>query len=200
LRKATEVRLQTLTGAALLPYLPALGALRVEIFRDWPYIYDGDARYEETYLRTYAEAPRAAVIAAFDDDELVGAATCLPLAAEPENVKQPLADAGFDVAEVFYFGESVLRKAYRGRGIGVRFFELREMHARSFGVYKMAAFCAVERPDSHPDKPVEFVKLDEFWGKRGFIKQHGIKCKMSWRDLGETQETGKNLVFWTKNL
>jgi GNAT superfamily N-acetyltransferase len=200
LRKATEVRLQTLTGTALLPYLPALGQLRVEVFRDWPYIYDGDAAYEETYLRTYAAAARAAVIAAFDGAEIVGAATCLPLTDEPPDMQRVFTDAGMDAPSVFYFGESVLRRAYRGQGIGVRFFEHREAHARSFGTYTTAAFCAVERPDTHPLKPVGFIPLDAFWSRRGFTQQPGLRCKMSWLDLGERQETEKYLTFWTKNL
>ncbi len=200
MQKATELRLQTLTGATLLPYLPALGQLRVEVFRDWPYIYDGDAAYEETYLQTYAAAARAAVIAAFDGEEIVGAATCLPLTDEPLHMQQVFTDAGMDAASVFYFGESVLRSTYRGQGIGVRFFQHREAHARSFGTYTTAAFCAVERPDNHPLKPLDFIPLDAFWAKRGFTRQPGLRCKMSWQDLGETQETEKYLTFWTKKL
>ncbi len=38
---------------------------------------------------------------------------------------------GYDPAEVFYLGESVLLSEYCGRGIGVRFFEQREAHARA---------------------------------------------------------------------
>jgi GNAT superfamily N-acetyltransferase len=195
-----NISLRTLTGAALLPYLPALGELRVEVFRDWPYIYDGDAGYEETYLRTYADADRAAVICAFDGAELVGAATCLPLAAEPAHMQQPLAEAGFDVAAVFYFGESVLRKTYRGQGIGVAFFEAREAHARKFGMYETAAFCAVQRAETHKLKPAGFVPLDAFWGKRGYTKQPNLQCRLSWRDVGETAESEKTLTFWTKPL
>jgi GNAT superfamily N-acetyltransferase len=115
-------------------------------------------------------------------------------------MQQVFTDAGMDAASVFYFGESVLRRAYRGQGIGVRFFEHREAHARSFGTYTTAAFCAVERPDTHPLKPVGFISLDAFWSKRGFTQQPGLRCKMSWLDLGERQDTEKYLIFWTKKL
>ncbi len=183
-----------------MPYLSVLGALRVEVFRDWPYIYDGDAAYEETYLKTYANAERAAVIMAFDGDEVVGAATCLALADEPLAMQQPFTDAGMDVARIFYFGESVLRKTYRGQGIGVGFFEAREAHARQFGVYHTAAFCAVERPAGHALQPADFTPLHGFWAKRGFNRQPSLQCKMSWLDLGETQQTEKTMMFWTKTL
>lgn len=170
------------------------------MFADWPYIYDGSLAYEETYMQSYAAAPRAAVIAAFDGEQVIGAATCLPLSDEPARIQQPFMQAGLAVDEVFYFGESVLRKSYRGQGIGVGFFAAREAHARSFGTYTTTAFCAVDRPANHPLKPVDFTPLDAFWSKRGYTKRPGMQCEMSWRDRDETTESVKTLTFWTKPL
>jgi len=191
------LRVQTLTGAAIMPHLPALARLRITVFRDWPYIYDGDAAYEENYLQIYAASPRAAIVFAFDGDMIIGASTCLPLADETENIRAPFAE---HAGKVFYFGESVLLKEYRGSGLGVKFFAAREAHARSFGTYETAAFCAVQRPETHRLRPAGFVPLDEFWKKRGYTKQPHLQCKMSWADLNESQETEKTLTFWTKPL
>jgi len=78
------VRLETLTpGRALDRLLGPLAGLRIEIFRDWPYLYDGSRDYEARYLARFATAPGAVLVAAFDGDELVGASTGLPLASEP---------------------------------------------------------------------------------------------------------------------
>ncbi len=198
--KLTEITLKTLTGKAIAPYLLELAALRIEVFRDWPYIYDGNPTYEEKYLQTYVDAELAAVVVAFAGDEVVGAATCLPLTAEPAHVQQPFVANARDPGDYFYFGESVLRKAYRGQGIGVGFFEAREAQARRFDIYKTATFCAVQRPTEHPLRPAGFVPLDTFWGKRGYAKQPHLQCKMSWTDRGETEQTEKTLTFWTKNL
>ncbi len=189
--------MQTLTGAAITPHLPELARLRITVFRDWPYIYDGDAAYEENYLRIYAASPRAAIVFAFDGEKIIGASTCLPLADETENVRAPFAE---HAGKVFYFGESVLLKEYRGHGLGVKFFAAREAHARSFGEYETAAFCAVQRPEMHPLRPAGCVPLDEFWKKRGYTRQPHLQCRMAWQDLDETQETEKTLIFWTKPL
>lgn len=35
------ITLETLSGAALLPHLDAVAALRIAVFRDWRYPYDG---------------------------------------------------------------------------------------------------------------------------------------------------------------
>ncbi len=187
----------TLAGAAITPHLPALARLRITVFRDWPYIYDGNAAYEENYLQIYAASPRAAIVFAFDGEKIIGASTCLPLADEPENLRAPFGDDG---TKIFYFGESVLLKAYRGHGLGVKFFAAREAHARSFGAYETAAFCAVQRPDTHPLRPADYGPLDEFWKHRGYTKQPHLQCKMSWADLNETEETEKTLTFWKKPL
>ncbi len=183
-----------------MPYLPDLAALRTEVFFEWPYLYVGSRSYESEYLRGLGRAERAAVIAAFAGDKVVGMATCLPLSDEPDNVQQPFLDHGLNPRDYFYFGESVLRKEYRGRGVGVAFFAAREAQARKFGDYKFAAFCAVQRPDDHPLKPTDFVPLDAFWGKRGYTKQPHLTCQMSWLDRGETEKTFKPLTFWTKAL
>ena len=49
------ITLECLSGAALLPHLDAVAALRIAVFRDWPYLYDGDAAYEREYLDAYAQ-------------------------------------------------------------------------------------------------------------------------------------------------
>ena len=36
------ITLQSLSGAALLPHLDEVAKLRIAVFRDWPYLYDGD--------------------------------------------------------------------------------------------------------------------------------------------------------------
>jgi GNAT superfamily N-acetyltransferase len=189
-----------LTGTAISPFLSDLAALRISVFRDFPYLYDGDPAYEQTYLQTYIAAPRAAVVLARDGERIVGATTCLPLADETPNVQKPFLEAGRDVSSIFYFGESVLAPPYRGRGIGVRFFEAREAHARTFGEYETATFCAVNRPGDHPLRPAGYRPLDRFWTQRGFTRQPEMTCRMAWRDIGETDETEKSLTFWTKRL
>lgn len=188
-----------MTGAAILPLLPALARLRIEVFRDFPYLYDGSFDYEQRYLRTYVTAEDAAVIVAEDGDAVIGASTCLAMRAETPNIQQPFIAAGMDIANIFYFGESVLEKAYRGRGIGVAFFEQREAQARTTG-HSLATFCAVQRPEDHKLRPAGHVPLDTFWHKRGYTKQPNLVCQMSWRDIGEPAETAKTLVFWTKTL
>ena len=58
----TEPRVEAITGAAVAQYLAALAVLRIEVFREWPDLYDGDVAYEERYLAPYA-ATRGSITA-----------------------------------------------------------------------------------------------------------------------------------------
>lgn len=127
------LRYEKLTGPALKAVIPDLAALRIAVFRDWPYLYEGSREYEETYLARYAENPRAIVIGAYDGVRLVGASTATPLASEIEEFRAPFEKHGYDVSRVFYFGESILLPDYRGQGAGHVFFDEREAQARAAG-------------------------------------------------------------------
>lgn len=179
-------------------YLADLARLRVAVFRDYPYLYEGSLDYEQKYLTRYAEEGTALFIAR-DAKRIVGASTAMPLSLQDAEVILPLTRAGLDVTSSFYFGESVLLSAYRGRGIGHAFFDLREETARQAG-FKRATFCAVERPDHHPQKPVGYQGHDVFWRKRGYARRPELVAHFSWRDLGDSEPSVKPMVFWTKEL
>ena len=113
-----RIELVDFSGPGFAPHVDALAVLRIEVFRDWPYLYDGDAAYEADYLRAYTDSTDAVIVAAWDGGRLVGAATGAPMEDHAEDFGAPLEGAGFDLSDVFYCGESVLLPAYRGRGIG----------------------------------------------------------------------------------
>jgi len=194
------LRLERLSGEKLNQYIPELARLRIQVFRDWPYLYDGDLAYEEKYLRTYIEAPNSVIVLAFDGDKVVGASTGIPLKHETDEVKAPFIDAGYDVEQIFYCGESVLISDYRGQGAGVAFFEHREAHAQEVGSFSFSCFCGVQRPQDHPRRPADYVPLDNFWRKRGYEKHDDLNTTFSWKELDEDQESPKPMTFWMKRI
>ncbi len=176
-----------------------LAALRIEVFRAFPYLYDGDAGYERDYLATYVKAPGAVVIGTFDGEALVGAATASPLGEHHGEFAAPFGERGLDIDDFFYFGESVLKEGYRGRGIGVRFFEERERAAREQNFAK-CVFSAVVRPADHPMRPADYVPLDVFWRKRGYRRIEGLETHYSWRDGGADEASDKPMEYWIKEF
>jgi GNAT superfamily N-acetyltransferase len=193
-----DIRIERWGGATLEQFIPDLARLRIEVFRDFPYLYDGNFDYEKKYLQTYIDCPESVIVIAFDGDKVVGASTAIPMKYETEPLKMPFVEHGYNLDEVFYCSESVLDKNYRGLGIGVRFFEQREAHADDLGGFKHICFCCVERPVNHPRRPADYVPLDQFWNKRGYVKHPELTTSYSWKDLDEDYETLKPMTFWLK--
>lgn len=194
-----DIRIERVSGTALKHYIPELARLRIEVFRDFPYLYDGDYDYEKKYLQTYIDTPDSVIVLAFDGEIVVGASTAIPMQYETDQLKKPFLEQGYTLDEVFYCSESVLNKDYRGLGLGVQFFEQREAHAQELGGFKVITFCCVERPLDHPRRPANYVPLDLFWNKRGYVKHPELKTTYSWKDLDEIQETPKPMTFWLKS-
>jgi GNAT superfamily N-acetyltransferase len=193
------VSVACLTGGDAAKYLDDVARLRIRIFRDFPYLYDGDLTYEEEYLGRYLQAPNFALILVRDGDTVVGASTCLPLSQEIYEIHLPLVGAGYKADNIIYLGESVLDKKYRGQGIGKAFFQEREAHGQRLKK-SLASFCAVERPTTHPLCPQAYLPLDVFWQKQGYQKLPKVQTTLSWKDVDQPRETNKQLTFWIKKL
>ncbi|WP_043363649.1 GNAT family N-acetyltransferase [Belnapia sp. F-4-1] len=192
------MRLETLEGSAARAALPALTRLRITVFAEWPYLYDGDAGQEEAYLATLVGGRDAAVVIAWDGAEPVGMATCQPMRDSYATVREAFCRRGLDPARFCYFGESVLLPAFRGQGIGVGFFHAREAHARRVGL-GATAFCSVVRNANDPRQPRDHVPLDGFWRRRGYAPRPDLSCIFHWREHGDAAETPHALGFWVKD-
>lgn len=192
--------IKTVTGHNLKPYLSDLAQLRIEVFREFPYLYDGSPDYEKSYLDTYLQSGQSIAILVFDDDQLVGASTGLPMNHEEEDFRRPFLEKGYDPSTVFYCGESILKKDYRGRGIYRHFFEEREFHAKRLGGFDLICFCAVQRPSDHLLRPNDYKPLDPIWQKFGYEKRPQLTTTYRWKDVDEESESDKTMVFWVKGI
>ena len=193
------IRVERLDGNDLLEALDDVARLRIEVFRDWPYLYDGDAAYERAYLQTYRDSANAILAAAFDGGRIVGASTGTPMEEHADDFGAAFGGQGIALTDIFYCAESVLLPAYRGQGIGHAFFDAREAHARALG-RRYSAFCGVVRPASHPLKPSDYAPLDPFWRKRGYTPVEGAVAHFRWKDIDQERETDHPLQFWMRPL
>jgi hypothetical protein len=199
---STPLAIHRFTGRdpELRAFLPDLARLRIQVFRDFPYLYDGTVEYEEKYLETYLRCPESIVVLVLDGENVVGATTGLPMDAETAEFQQPFLDAGYDPARIFYCAESVLLPAYRGRGVYPRFFAEREGHAESLERFDLCCFCCVQRPEDHPLRPADYVPLDRVWTKFGYARHSELTTTYDWKDVDAAEESPKPMVFWLKSL
>ena len=193
------IRVERLTGDALARALPEVARLRIAVFRAFPYLYDGDAAYEERYLQVYRESEDAILVGAYDGARLVGAATGTPMEDHAGDFGAAFAGTGIALERIFYCAESVLLPEYRGQGVGHRFFDLREAQARALG-REFTAFCAVIRPGDHPARPEGYQPLDAFWRKRGYAPVEGAVARFGWKEIGAADECAHDLQFWMRAL
>lgn len=193
-------RVACISGTAIGAYLDDVARLRIAVFREYPYLYDGDADYEARYLQTYLRSPDSVFVLAFDGGRVIGASTGLPLADEEADFQRPFVERGIEVGDVFYCAESVLLPDYRGRGIGHRFFDEREAHARRLQRFRWTAFAAVDRAADDPRRPPNARSNDAFWTARGYRRQPGMTMQLAWKELDEAHESEKPLTFWLRPL
>jgi GNAT superfamily N-acetyltransferase len=185
-----------LRGEEARRYVDQLASIRLKVFWEYPYLYEGTLEYEKKYLETYFKAKNSFIFLVQDGDKIVGATTSILASEEEESFQRVFTSP----EKVFYFGESVLLHEYRGRGLGKKFFEEREAFARSIPGVKTLSFCAVERSATHPLKPADYKPLDEFWNMMGFHKSPGLTTEYEWQDRNELQSTKKKMQYWIKEI
>lgn len=157
-----HLQLITLRGLAINPYLSSVAKLEIDIFREYPYLYEENLVNQINYVKRYAECVNSIMVLVLDGNDIVGVSTGIPLSFDTEKFKKTFVDNGVDIQQVYYLGESLLLPAYRGKKIYHDFFEKRETAAMECGC-TISAFISVERPLDDPRRPVDYVPLDMVW-------------------------------------
>lgn len=190
---------QLLTGAAMAGCLDVLATLRLEIFREYPYLYDGRRDNELAYLQTYAQAPDGCVILVHDADAVVGAVTGMPFIHEGVEMLAAFSGSGLAVDDLYYVGELLLFPAYRARRLGVQLLAHLEEHVCSLGRYRRLACVTVARPDDHPCRPEGFVPITRFMARTGFVSLPGVTTHFAWHETDGIRRNHR-MQFWIKEL
>lgn len=193
------VEVRILSGQEISDHAEDVARLRIAVFRDWPYLYDGELAYERQYVESYRDHAGALLVGAFDLGRLVGASTSTPLEDLSAEFAAPFSARGIPRDHVLWGPESVLLPLYRGQGIGHRFFDFREAHARALG-RSHVAFASILRPDTDPARPANARSNDAFWRGRGYQPMDGAQVTFEWRDVGDKVETPKQLQVWWRAL
>ena len=164
-----EILIRSFIGSSIQPYLNSIARLRLEVFRDFPYLYESTLENEIAVVQAHIRCPDAIAVLVFDGSTVVGVSTGIPADQKEADFQKVLADHEIAPARAFYFSESVLLKQYRGRGIGHHFYDLREDHVKNLKNYDSICFFTVPRANNDPERPADYLPLSEFWTKRGYV-------------------------------
>lgn len=190
---------QLLTGSAITDGLDDMASLRLDIFKEYPYLYMGRREDEHTYLNTYAEAPDACAILAYDGACIIGAATGMPLIHEDVQMRDAFAGTALPPNEIYYVGELLFLPGYRNGGLGHKLLARIENHIRSLGIYRSLTCATVERPDDHPLRPLDYIPITRFLDQTGFTRLTGVTTHFTWLETDGVKRD-HSMQFWGKDL
>ncbi len=193
------LKLVTLRGVEITPYVTSIAKLEMEIFSEYPYLYEIELSGQINYVKRFAECEQGIVVLAMEADNIAGLSTGIPLLFDTEPFKKPFIDNCINIERVFYLGETLLLPEYRGKGIYRHLFAKREAMALEHG-YSICAFISVERSPDDPRQPVNYMPLDAVWQHFGYKKHPELSLEFEWRDVGENNSSKKKLVYWIKEL
>ncbi len=196
----TDIHIRSFTGPGLKPYLHAIAKLRMEVFTEYPYFEDPDLTREMEHLRQICANKETIGVLIFDNTTLVGVSLGCPMISEEAAVQKPFLERRLDINAYYFFGDSALLKPYRGRGIGRHFFDTRETHILQFKKFKHICFCVPDCGELDPNRPKDYIPLNDFWRKRGYVHHPEIKCTLSWKRIGEPGPGKIPMSFWIKQV
>ncbi len=186
-------------GPDIESYIDKLASLRVDIFREYPYLYKGNIKHERSYLRRYSQSPEAVLITVSHDESLAGAVTAIPLKDEMAELKAPFIETTYPIDKIFYIGELLFYPPYRNKGFGSQLLETVESYIRSTGNYRYLTAATVARPDDHPERPEGYLPISRFLKRNGFVPLTGVTAVFAWPELDGISRD-HTMQFWIKDL
>lgn len=196
----TDIHVRSFSGAGIKPYIHSIAKLRSEVLRDYPYFEEPDLNYNTQYLRDISSCKEAIAVLIFDNTTLVGVSLGYPFALERGLFHQPFKEKQLDIATYYFFGESILLKPYRGRGIGHHFFDAREAHVAHLHAFKHICFCVPLQIESSEGRPSDFVPLHDFWRKRGYVHHPEMSIHASKNRTEGAPPQESLMTFWIKEI
>lgn len=191
----SAVTIREFRGAEAEPYVEAIARLRIDNFREFPYLYDGDLDYERAYLATYFRSASAKIYLVFDGDKAVGFSNSILLSEESDDFTKPFRDKGFALEEYLYIGEAILNPPYRGRKLFHALAKLHEDRIRA-EAHKNVLCYSVVRSEDHPLRPEGYKPIEALWTRLGFHHDPELDVPMAWKQVDTGKEEENILAAW----
>ena len=176
-------------GKEVASLIPEFAHLRMTVFREPPYSYEGNFAEELEYLAMYAKSSDSVFVIAKDGDRMIGAATGLPLDHSLHKMRDFFIQKGIGIGSWFYLGEIILLKEYRQRKLGHKMYQVFEKTVGEIGSYDRIACMELNHA------PAELFLI-----RQGFIKVPQLILNHSWKEIGSEGETNHPMIFLMKAL
>lgn len=192
------VQVKTFEGPAITQHLDEIARLNNQIYREYPYLYNGEDAEYSSYLKSYAQTENSLVCIAYDHGKAVGLAAAMPLAKSRDFYSTPFSENGYNVQQIFYLGEFGLAPQFQGHGITDAMYQKIQDFAKAKG-YETVSLWELNNP-SPTQKPAGYIPREDFWKKLGFIQHPELNFTISWTNINETEESPHKAIYWLKKL
>lgn len=191
-------------GADCAKCMDYLVDLKIETFREFPYLYIGTQEFEREYIGGYPKNQDSCFALAYVGQELAGILTGTPLQVicdREADILKAFTQLELHIPDYYFFGEVITLEQFRNQGIATKNFEVLEQHARKLG-YKHVCFITVEREDTHPLKPENYKGPTSLFIKLGYAKttMHFVWVWPTLQLDGTVQNVENIVAMWVKNL
>jgi hypothetical protein len=153
-----SISIDVLKGPEVIPYLQKVAQLRIEFYRNYPYLYEGNLTDEETYLSMYAKSKDSLLVIAKNGDDVVGAVTGIPMLETKKENKWLYTQKQTPDEHIFYLGELVLSQDYQNSTLQEMLYLQLENAVKGLEKYSILAVCEIERSP-------EALSLQRFFGQ-----------------------------------
>lgn len=194
-----NIRIRVFDGQSARAYFDDIARIRLTLFKEYPYLYEGTVAREAENFEPYFMSQRVTILLVFDNDQVVGFINSIPLEEEDAGTKAPFIEQGLPIEKYVYIGEVMLYPHYRGLGIAKTSLAFLEQKARTEG-FEYTTFITVERPEDHPCKTHGYQPLDAMWQHLGYARIPNAYAYYTWSQVDTQTPTNNVLAVWSKKL
>lgn len=194
-----DLTLRVLQGRDAQPYCEKIASLRITMFKEYPYLYEGILEEETEYLEMYFRSFESLLFLVFDQEALVAFASALPLDQSIQELNTPLLEQKIHPRDCLYIGELMITSPYRGRGILRYFLDSYEKFAIRKG-YSHLIFMTIKRTLSHKMCPENYRNPDPIWQHFGYERLPHKPLILTWKQIDTRQQEKNELDLWGKNI
>lgn len=198
---ADPIKIEKMQGTQIDPYLAEIIQFVTKMYRDYPYLYNGDDAGYQQYLNTYAQAKEGVIFVAFDGKKIVGVASGMPMADSRDIFKPTLVRHGYSIKNIYYIGEFGVSPEYHGKGIESTLMSKMEQFIKEHKQYNTISLWELNPASSSQTQraPTHFPN-GIFLQNNGFAYHPELNFIVHWTNINEKHESPHLAVYWLKDL
>ena len=190
------------TGKAINDCFEAIATLRLMVFSEYPYCYQGSFEDEQKHFGQYTCHEDRSLAVLFEKNQIIGLSTRIPAASALPLLGRAVPELerrGVNIEQHYYVIESMIKQAFRGKKRGQLLYQEHEVFIRRRGYQTN---CLLTLATESTITSVEKKPFTSLWHWLGF-KKTAIQTSFTWltRMFDHlVREQSHVFDFWARDL